>query len=572
VANTASVATTNDGTDEDTDVVDVLGPDLAVAKTADASPISAGDTASFTITVTNVGQGTAFDVVLTDTLPGGLTWTTTAAGCTIAGDQLTCAMGTLPTGATRTVTVTAETTAQSCGPLENTASATSSTELANLANNEATATVTVDCADVVITKSAVDPVVTAGGEIAFDIVVTNNGDGNAYGVTVTDTLPDVAGTAWSIDAANSDAGWTLTVGSLAWGPGTVAAGSSVKVRVVSDTTSASCGPVPNQASVTYQGGSDVDQSSIVVECPDLTIAKTAHSSPILAGDTASFTISVWNEGEGTAVDVVIEDQLPGGLAWTADSDACAISATGLLTCEVGDLAPDAMVSVTVSAPTTVEACGELPNTASVAAANEPAEALGNNEDDASISVECASIRLVKTAGDAADGAELLLEDPGDVVFSYLVTNTGTADLVDLVLVDDNATPGDPADDIDVTCPATTLAAGAAMTCTATLPVAVGLRTNIAVVTASPDIAPEAEVTDSDDAVVRVPEPEVTPTPRPTRTPRITPPPTSTVDATATPISAGTGLLLVLLSLAGIMLALGYLVPSPARARRRNRRG
>jgi hypothetical protein len=57
----------------------------------------------------------------------------------------------------------------------------------------------------------------------------------------------------------------------------------------------------------------------------------------------------------------------------------------------------------------------------------------------------------------------------------------------------------------------------------------------------------------------------------TPSPRITPPPTSTLD-TEVPAQTGNGLLLVLLSLAGIMLALGYLVPSPARARRRNRKG
>jgi hypothetical protein len=110
-----------------------------------------------------------------------------------------------------------------------------------------------------------------------------------------------------------------------------------------------------------------------------------------------------------------------------------------------------------------------------------------------------------------------------------------------------------------------------MTCTATLPVAYGTRTNIATVTANPAIDRESQVSDTDDAVVFVPEPVVTPTPHPTRTPRITPPPTSTLDHEI-PSSTGNGLLPVLLALAGIMLAFGYLVPSPARSRRRNRRG
>ena len=53
---------------------------------------------------------------------------------------------------------------------------------------------------------------------------------------------------------------------------------------------------------------------------------------------------------------------------------------------------------------------------------------------------------------------------------------------------------------------------------------------------------------------------------------ITPPPTSTLDTTETPISAGNGLLLVLLALAGSMLAIGYLIPSSGALPPAERRG
>jgi uncharacterized repeat protein (TIGR01451 family) len=322
--------------------------------------------------------------------------------------------------------------------------------------------------------------------------------------------------------------------------------------------------------MTYEGGSGDDSSRVTVLCPDVTISKTADNSPILAGQTASYTISAWNTGDGTAYDVTISDTLPAGIAWTEDSEACSIT-NGVLTCNVGDLAGDTIFSVTVSGPTTVEVCGELPNTASVAAANEATSAKGNNSDDASITVQCASISLVKTADAAADGADLLLAVPGDVVFTYVVTNTGTAALTNVALVDDNATPGDTSDDIAIVCPKTTLAAGEAMTCTATLPVGIGLRVNIATVTANPVLDPEGKVSDTDDAVVRVPEPEVTPTPTPSGTVEdLTLPPTSTVDGGTTG-TAGNGLLFILISLAGLILAAGYLVPAPARARRRNNR-
>ncbi len=576
VPNTAVVAATNEipgatANNTDSATIEVLCPDIKVTKTADNSPISAGDEASFTILVENIGQGAAYDVTLSDELPGaGITWTEDSDACSISDSVLTCDFGTILSGASRTVHVSGETTAADCGQLPNLASALATNEPGDvLGNNSDDASITVDCPQIVITKSTVTPVVSATDDISFDIVVTNTGAGNAYGVTVNDPLPVVPGVSFTIDGSLSDAGWSITDGTLAFGPATLASGESVSVRIVSGTTADSCGPVTNVASLTYEGGSGSDDSSLVVECPDVTISKTADNSPILAGEDASFTISVWNQGPGTAYDVVISDELPAGVDWTEDSEACEI-VDGTLTCEVGTLADnDDPFTVVVSGPTTVESCGDLDNLAAVSASNEPEDNLGNNEDDATVEVQCASISLVKTAGNAADGTELLVATPGNVTFTYVVTNTGTADLVNLVLVDDNATPDDTSDDIDV-CFSTSLAAGASMTCTVTLPVTYGLRTNIAVVTANPEIAPDEEVSATDDAVVRVPEPVVTPTPRPT--PKITPPPTSTLDSNGTPNGAGTGLLLVLLSLAGTMLALGYLIPSPAHARRRNRRG
>ena len=570
VPNTATVAASNEaeedtGNNSDSDTVLVNCPDIEVTKDAATSPISAGDAASFTIKVENIGTGNAYGVTLTDTLPTGITWTEDSASCSITAGVLSCDFDTILPGTSRTVTVSGETDAEDCGVIPNTASAVASNEPANvLANNTDSASITVDCPAVVITKTADAPSVNATDEIGFVITVTNTGDGNAYGVTVNDTLPTDSGLGWSIDQANSSTGWSIVGGVLAYGPATLASKASVHVHIVSDTTPASCGLVDNTASMTYQGGIGDDFSQVTVLCPDVTISKTADNSPILAGQAASYTISAWNTGNGTAYDVTITDTLPAGIAWTEDSESCSI-AGGVLTCEVEDLA-DEIFTVTVSGPSTVEVCGQLPNTASVAAANEAASAMGNNSDDASITVQCASISLVKTAGNAADDADLLLAVPGNVVFTYVVTNTGTAALENVDLVDDNATPGDTSDDIAITCPEDTLAAGESMTCNATLPVGIGLRINIATVTANPVLESEGEVSDADDAVVRVPEPEVTPTP----TPSLTLPPTSTVDGDASG-TAGNGLFIILLFLAGLMLTAGYLVPAPARARRRNTR-
>ena len=501
-ASNESTADAQDNTDDATIVVNC--PDISVSKTADNSPINAGETASYTITVTNNGTGKAYDVMLTDTLPAGISWTDNSDSCSITDGVLSCDFATINPDASRTVTVSGETTAADCGVLPNTASATASNEPSSATeDNSDSASITVNCPTIVITKTADDPVVNATDSIGFVITVTNTGDGSAFDVKVSDTLPANGGLGWSIDSANSDTGFSITNGVLSYGPATLASKASASVHIVSDTTPATCGLVDNTASVTYQGGSGNDSSEISVLCPDVTIAKTADNSPILAGQDASYTITVWNQGNGVAYDVTVSDTLPAGISWTENSENCSI-ASGVLSCNFGDLAKGEQASVTVSGQTSTEDCGNLPNLATVAASNEAEQAMGNNSDDAVVVVDCASISLVKTAGNAADGVTYVTE-PGDVLFTYKVTNTGTADLENIALVDDNATPGDTSDDVTVTCPETTLAAGTSMTCTTTLPVDFGVRTNVATVTANPVLDVEGKVSDTDDAVVRVPQ-------------------------------------------------------------------
>ena len=565
IDNTADL-TWQGGSDNDSDSVTVLCPDVHVDKTASNGTINAGDEASFTMTVTNDGKGIARNVTLNDPLPSGVEWTENNAWCEITDGTLSCDFGDMDPGDSHSVTVSGTAPAAACGSLDNLASVAADNEsAADAQDNTDGASITVQCPDVHVDKSAANATINAGDDASFTMTVTNDGKGTAYDVTLDDVLP--SGAAWSTDTS----GCAITDGTLHCDFGDLASGASASVTVSGPTTAASCGVIENLASVAAANESaadaedNTDSASITVQCPDVHVDKSAAQGTILAGQTASFSITASNDGKGTAYDVVISDELPAGLEWTTDTDGCSIT-DGTLTCVVGDLAAGDTFTATVSAPTTTEACGVIDNTATVSAANESEADATDNSDSASIAVQCASISLVKTAGEAPDGTILRVPVPGNVVFTYVVTNTGTAALQDVTLVDDNATPANTADDITVVCPKLTLEPGESMTCHATLPVTIGTRVNIATVTANPVINPDATVSDTDDAVVQVPEPERTPRP----TPRLTPPPTSTLDGTpAGP--AGNGLLLVLVAIAGLMLALGYLVPAQAKVRRRNGR-
>ena len=407
-------------TNQTTECFSVANPSLEISKAADDASVSAGDPIGFTIDVSNPGPGTALGVTVSDLLPSGngVSWSIDGAGsdsgCSIAGGTLSCDFGDLAASASKHVHVTSPTTSESCKTYPNTATA----QATNNTPVQASASTKVDCAQIAISKLADAATVSAGDQIGFTITLSNSGAGIARNVSANDLLPTNAGTSWTIDAANSDSGWTIQNGALGYGPHDLAPGASVHVHIVSPSSKETCGNVDNTASVsTSNDGSGQANASVEVDCPDIEVTKTAGASAVDAGDAASFTIRVENVGSGIARNVVLDDPLPGGLNWSDDSADCSI-AGGSLHCAFGDLAAGASRIVHISAPTTPAVCGKLPNTATAAADNEPDDALANDSDGATVEVDCPHIKLVKTADAASVSA-------GDRIgFTITVSNAG----------------------------------------------------------------------------------------------------------------------------------------------------
>jgi uncharacterized repeat protein (TIGR01451 family) len=415
----------------------VVQPNISVTKTADQGTINAGDTAAFTIVVTNNGPGTANNVTVNDPLPSGIAWSIDPAvtGCSITSGTLSCTFATLDEGASKTIHISGVTDAQDCGTLSNTATVAADNEGSDQTDNSDTATITVKCATIQVTKTPDQGTVSAGDQIGFTITASNSGAGSASGVTVTDTLPTDAGLSWTIDAAGSDSGCSITAGVLTCNFGTIAAGGSKHVHITSPTTAATCGSVDNTANVTTSNdGSDSDNASVTVNCPNVTVLKTADKGTIDAGDTAAFTIVVTNEGPGTAKGVTLSDTLPSGVVWSEDSGACSITA-GVLTCNFGDLADGATRTVHVTGATDAADCGVLTNTAVVAASNESVENVGDNSSTATITVNCPDLLVTK---DADQGTVNAGENIG---FTVEVTNNGTGTAHGVTVTDTLPTNG-----------------------------------------------------------------------------------------------------------------------------------
>src|SRR5262249_13644511 len=153
--------------------------------TADHGTVNAGENIGFTITVSNQGAGTATAVTLVDPLPVGadVNWSVSPAysgpgTCAVTGavgsQSLNCSFGDLAPQASVSVHVTSTTTFNSCQQYNNTATAAATNESSPV---QASASTTVQCPNLSITKVADKSSVSAGQQIGFTITVHNAGPG-----------------------------------------------------------------------------------------------------------------------------------------------------------------------------------------------------------------------------------------------------------------------------------------------------------------------------------------------------------------------------------------------------------
>ncbi|MFC1713662.1 C10 family peptidase [Candidatus Poribacteria bacterium] len=450
ITNTASVTAVDQGdsntsNNSDTADITVKCADLAVSKSVDNGSPDEGDTIVYTIIVTNNGPGDATSAEITDELPEGVTYVSAAATQGNYNDGTgEWAVGSLINAASATLTITAilDTSAIDgivCGaPITNTASVTAVDQGdSNTSNNSASADITVNCADLEVTKSVDNDSPNEGDAIIYTITTANNGPGDATNVQITDVLPaGVTHTSGVVTQGEYDNGTGV------WTVGSLSNAASVVLTIIArvdtgifdeDTIGI---PITNTASVTAvdQGDSDSSNNSasadITVQYIDLEISKSVGDPAPGEGDDITYTVMVTNNGPDDATNVSVTDQLPPGVTYVSATatQGSYSSGTGMWT--VGSLNNDASVTLTIAATVDSGTCNDaIINAASINAADQTDTDISNNTDSVQITVQCADLEVSKIVDNPTPSV-------GDTIsYTVTVTNNGPGDATNVEITD-----------------------------------------------------------------------------------------------------------------------------------------
>ena len=167
--------------------------DLSITKSGPAQVLTSG-TITWTMNVTNAGPAISSGYTVTDQVPAGVTnVASSTAGCTVAGNDVTCVGPALLVGDINTITITGTAPSADGSCVTNSASVLANENDPDQGDNTSgliqTCAIASAAPAITVAKSTTTATVTHTGQvIPYEFLVTNSGNETLTGVAVTDTL------------------------------------------------------------------------------------------------------------------------------------------------------------------------------------------------------------------------------------------------------------------------------------------------------------------------------------------------------------------------------------------------
>lgn len=448
LVNHAIVSGTTEDPDPDNDedevtVIDTeTSADLAIAKSLASDTLVAGEGGRYRLEIDNLGPSDARNVTVVDQLPAGLAYAgevTAADGdtwtCAAVDDEVQCELrseaGTLAAGASTWLEFDVTVASWVTETVRNVATVDSTTPDPNPDNDEDDEeTPPTVVTNLSVTKSHDGQVRRVGDEVTFTLVVTNHGPADAADVVVVDTLPDgltfadvdtpfSAGDDWSCAVDVEDGRLTCELSrTLPADPDAATEILEVTARVTPAAHPEATNVVTVETSTDETTLEDNDDEDTVEVAPlvDLAVTKDVDVDELVVGETATYTITVTNNGPtADPGPVTLVDALPEGLTYASHTGAdCEVDGRQL-ECVLGALEVGQSVTVTVVVDVEPVAYPEVTNVAEVRTPSEDTDP-DNDHDDVTTPVRPdIGFEIVKTRGEV---------DGDQVTWTLAVTNTG----------------------------------------------------------------------------------------------------------------------------------------------------
>ncbi|WP_063350775.1 DUF11 domain-containing protein [Streptomyces sp. MJM8645] len=351
------------------------------------NPVVPGQQIQWRITVTNSGPSRARNVVVSDTLPSGVTGAsmtadTGGANCPISNGTATCPAVEIPVGGSLSWTLTGTLSPDATTSPTNTATVTGGPDPATPTRTAVASPTTTPSpqANLTVSKALLTSPAVPGQQVQWQVTVTNNGPSRARNVVVSDTVPNgVTGASMKADTDGTNCpitNGTATCpaveipvgGSLTWTlTGTLSPNAPT---TPSNTATVTGGPdpaTPTHTAVATPSGSPSPQAS-------LTVSKVLVTNPVVPGQQIQWQVSVTNNGPSEARNVIVTDQVPTGVTnanmAAADGTACPIT-NGTATCPGVDIPVGQTLTWTLTGTLGPDATTTPSNTATVTGGPDP---------------------------------------------------------------------------------------------------------------------------------------------------------------------------------------------------------
>jgi gliding motility-associated-like protein/uncharacterized repeat protein (TIGR01451 family) len=347
LVNTAVVTPSEPGTvpvsDASTTVVNKI-PVLAIVKNGPAS-IAAGQPIVYTLNVSNTGTANADNAAITDQVPvniSNVSWTAVVQGnATITngvngnGNAVNLNAN-IPAGAGNSILVTIKGTvnAATTADLVNTAIATPAESGSAAVNSVVTTKVSSNPA-VTLVKTG-PSAISAGEVVTYTLTAGNNGPSDARNLSISDVVPAaLANVSWTAATTGNAAILTGASGTgnnvLLTGNISAGSGNQIVVTITGKVpASASAGSISNTAKATpgEPGIPPISSNNIITTIDHKVKIRAVKSAPstIAAGQGIAYTLQVFNDGPGDAVNLAITDIIPSGInnvSWSATTSGAA---------------------------------------------------------------------------------------------------------------------------------------------------------------------------------------------------------------------------------------------------------